>query len=211
MRVSTDLGSSASLPCSLSSPQTGDRARLVLWFREEEPTRPIYSVDLRERSLAEARHWSDDNSLQGRAYFQGDSSPGRLVVEGVQAKDGGVFRCRVDFKIQPTIISRVKLTVNMPPEKPVITDSAGQEVRLKLGPYSLGQGLMVQCSVLGGSPRPRVTWWRDHQIVDSSSQTEEVSGGARGTNLLTLPALTRGDLGSILTCQVMGHQTCPGL
>ena len=50
------------------------------------------------------------------------------MVEGVKAKDRGVYRCRVDFKIQPTTISRVDLAVNMPPEKPVILDSRGREV-----------------------------------------------------------------------------------
>ena len=45
--VTASLGGSASLPCSLSSSHAGDRPRLVLWFREEEPARPIYTVDLR--------------------------------------------------------------------------------------------------------------------------------------------------------------------
>ena len=45
--VTAELGGSASLPCSLSSTHPGDRPRLVLWFREEEPARPIYTVDLR--------------------------------------------------------------------------------------------------------------------------------------------------------------------
>ena len=61
------------------------------------------------------------------------------MVEGVKAKDRGVYRCRVDFKIQPTTISRVDLAVNMPPEKPVILDSRGREVGRRLGPYRLGQ------------------------------------------------------------------------
>ena len=72
-----------------------------------------------------------------------DQSPGVLVVEGVKAKDRGVYRCRVDFKIQPTTISRVDLAVNMPPEKPVILDSRGREVGRRLGPYRLGQILYI--------------------------------------------------------------------
>ena len=63
-----------------------------------------------------------------------DQSPGVLLVEGVRAKDRGVYRCRVDFKIQPTTISRVDLAVNMPPEKPVILDSRGREVGRRLAP-----------------------------------------------------------------------------
>ena len=34
-------------PSKSSSPQPGDRPRLVLWFREEEPAKPIYTVALR--------------------------------------------------------------------------------------------------------------------------------------------------------------------
>lgn len=133
----------------------------MLWFREEDPAKPIYTVDLRgenifaldckkspgsplfaDRSLSDARHWSDDSSLQGRGFFQTDQSPGVLVVEGVKAKDRGVYRCRVDFKIQPTTISRVDLAVNMPPEKPVILDSRGREVGRRLGPYRLGHHIV---------------------------------------------------------------------
>ena len=69
---------------------------------------------------------------------------------------------------------------------------------LKLGPYQLGDSVSVSCVVLGGQPSPGVTWWRDHQIVDDSE--EQVAPG-RVTNILTIPALHRSDLHSILTCQ----------
>ena len=126
-----------------------------------------------------------------------DQSPGVLLVEGVRAKDRGVYRCRVDFKIQPTTISRVDLAVNMPPEKPVILDSRGREVGRRLGPYRLGQTLVVSCSVLGGRPPPSVTWWRESQVVDTSFQREK----SRVTNTLTIPNLNRNHLHTILTCQ----------
>ena len=64
LEVVSELGGQARLPCSLSSPkvhfeknhfisylaftlQSGDRPKLVLWFREEDPAKPIYTVDLR--------------------------------------------------------------------------------------------------------------------------------------------------------------------
>ena len=108
-----------------------------------------------------------------------------------------MYRCRVDFKIQPTTISRVDLAVNMPPEKPVILDSRGREVGRRLGPYRLGQTLVVSCSVLGGRPPPSVTWWRESQVMDTSFQREE----SRVTNTLTIPNLNRDHLNTILTCQ----------
>ena len=61
---------------------------------------------------SEARHWSDSHTLDKRALFEMGSSPGLLVVEKIAVKDRGVYRCRVDFKIQPTTISRVDLRVN---------------------------------------------------------------------------------------------------
>ena len=61
---------------------------------------------------------------------------------------------------------------------------------------------MIKCLVLGGQPSPAVTWWRDHQIVDDSfDQTSQF----KVTNLLTIPALRRSDLHSILTCQAKNN------
>ena len=67
---------------------------------------------LSDRLPSEARHWSDSHTLDKRALFDMGSSPGLLVVEKIAVKDRGTYRCRVDFKIQPTTISRVDLRVN---------------------------------------------------------------------------------------------------
>ena len=77
-------------------------------------------------------------------------------------------------------------------------------MRLKLGPYQLGDSVSVECVVLGGQPSPAVTWWRDHQIVDDSS---EQTAAGRVSNILTIPALQRSDLHSILTCQARNSNT----
>ncbi len=34
-----------------------------------------------------ARHWSDDKVLEGRAFFRGESNPGRLVLDTLTAAD----------------------------------------------------------------------------------------------------------------------------
>lgn len=199
--ISTMAGSSASLPCNLTSSVPGDSVRLVLWFKGMEE-KPIYTLDARDKTLEEARHWSDDKVLEGRAFFRSSLSPGRLMIDSVKLYDDGTYKCRVDFKIQPTTISHVNLTVNTPPEKPTIYDDTGKEVRLKLGPYQIGESVMIKCLVLGGQPSPAVTWWRDHQIVDDSfDQTSQF----KVTNLLTIPALRRSDLHSILTCQAKNN------
>ena len=56
------------------------------------------------KSYLSARHWSDDSVLEGRAFFRGDSNPGRLVLDNINSYDQGLYKCRVDFAIAPTRI-----------------------------------------------------------------------------------------------------------
>ena len=151
------------------------------------------------------------------------------MVEGVKAKDRGVYRCRVDFKIQPTTISRVDLAVNMPPEKPVILDSRGREVGRRLGPYRLGQYVYIFIYIYIIQVGSYSIYHRLYIIIYYRlGQTLVVScsvlGGrpspsvtwwresqvvdtsyqreeSRVTNMLTIPDLTRNHLHTILTCQ----------
>jgi hypothetical protein len=59
----------------------------------------------------EARHWSDENVLGGRAFFRGDQTPARLALDGVVPSDAGEYRCRVDFYRAPTTIESIVLDV----------------------------------------------------------------------------------------------------
>ena len=47
----------------------------------------FFRYDTRGKSFEEARHWSDDQALQGRAFFRGDHEPGRLVLDNVKGED----------------------------------------------------------------------------------------------------------------------------
>ena len=67
--------------------------------------------DTRGQSHTEARHWSDENVLGGRAFFRGDQKPARLVIDQVQGNDAGEYRCRADFYRAPTTISHMRLHV----------------------------------------------------------------------------------------------------
>ena len=69
------------------------------------------SYDTRGQSHAEARHWSEEKILGGRAFFRGDLKPARLVIDNVKGTDAGIYRCRADFYRAPTTISHMKLNV----------------------------------------------------------------------------------------------------
>ena len=56
-------------------------------------------------------HWSDEKTFEGRAFFDLSTCPASLFIDTVQYEDEGTYKCRVDFKIQPTVISYAKLTV----------------------------------------------------------------------------------------------------
>ena len=91
----------------------------------------------------------------------------------------------------------------MPPEKPrIYTADDNNEVRLKLGPYKVGDTVRLRCTALGGRPLPRVTWWRDHALLDDSFKR---FGDFKVENELILYELKREDLHSILTCQASNN------
>ena len=91
----------------------------------------------------------------------------------------------------------------VPPEKPrIYTVGDSQEVRLKLGPYNIGDTVRLRCISLGGRPLPKVTWWRDHALLDSSDSNQ---ASFKTENELILKDLKRQDLHSILTCQASNN------
>ena len=70
-----------------------------------------FRYDTRGQSHVEARHWSEENVLGGRAFFRGDQDPARLVLDNVKPTDAGGYRCRVDFYRAPTTIAKLELDV----------------------------------------------------------------------------------------------------
>ena len=67
------------------------------------------------------------------------------------------YICRVDFAAAPTRMSNILLEVIVPPEKPRISDENNEEVRLKLGPYRLGDTVTITCEV---SKRNDSSWYQ---------------------------------------------------
>ena len=96
--------------------------KLVTWIFEicqskyKDSLLTIYWVGIKSpalgQSLEAARHWSDDTRLQGRAFLRSEAgAEAGLVLDQVQPGDQATYTCRVDFKLAPTTISLVNLTV----------------------------------------------------------------------------------------------------
>ncbi|KAK7592894.1 hypothetical protein V9T40_007646 [Parthenolecanium corni] len=105
-------GGVAMLSCNITPPMRDDTVYLVIWYKDGHSS-PIYSYDSRDKSLKEASHWSDDKTVGGRVSFELGSKlyPARLTLQAVKDSDGGLYRCRVDFKKSPTRNHNVNLTV----------------------------------------------------------------------------------------------------
>ena len=88
----------------------------------------------------------------------------------------------------------------------MIYSDSGLEVRLKLGPYRLGQAVTVRCLVVGGRPSPSVTWWKEGSIYDSSY---EMTAYGTVVNTMEYHNLRREDLGSKFVCQASNTNSTP--
>lgn len=88
------VSGSAHLPCNITPATELDGARLVLWYKNEDPA-PIYSFDARYSTV---KHWSEDPTFGPRAYFRDSSAPAQLIISSVKMEDAGVYKCRVDFR-----------------------------------------------------------------------------------------------------------------
>nr|XP_053632762.1 nephrin-like [Cherax quadricarinatus] len=143
-----------------------------------------------------ATHWKNPDHLGLRATFE--AARNALNIQRVQTVDEGTYRCRVDFRINPTLTFTCNLSVVVPPSRLLVYTEMGEDVRTVVGPYSEGDTITINCRAIGGSPLPRVTWWEGAVLLDMTSE-EETSEHV--TNTLLVPSLTRGDLHRPLTCQ----------
>ncbi|XP_047501225.1 nephrin-like [Penaeus chinensis] len=185
------VGSPADLFCNLTSPIPGDPALLVLWYKNGIH-KPIYSYDARNRP---ASHWQNPSHFQDRADFSVDSDT--LKLKQAQAEDQGTYRCRVDFRTNPTLTFTTNLTVIVPPRRLTVYTDMNVEARRSVGPYLEGETLRLTCKAFGGSPPPRVTWWEGSLLVDMTPEVETLD---EVSNTLVLPPLSRRDLNRALTC-----------
>ena len=113
MKVETVSGMLTNLPCNITPSVPGDRVLIVLWYKDGYG-KPLYSFDLREYSAeSEGLLWANEDSGDiPRAQLNVKSQPTAfLSLLGVEERDSGIYRCRVDFKKSPTRFWKVDLTV----------------------------------------------------------------------------------------------------
>ncbi|KNC28310.1 hypothetical protein FF38_05180 [Lucilia cuprina] len=186
--VQTAVGLEVALPCDLMpGTMIADKVQLVIWYRQGN-VKPIYTFDARGRSLHQGIPWADENVFKNKAHFYYDSNPPALRIKNIQISDAGLYKCRVDFHKSPTRNWRIN----------------GAAVRDQTaGPYLEGDSINLTCLSSGGIPPPRVSWWREHALVDDSFQVLP-DGTVR--NVLHLKNISRKDLLTVYTCQASnGH------
>jgi len=80
----------------------------------------------------------------------------------------------------------------VPPTQLTILDHHGAEIRDQTaGPYLEGDSIDLTCLSSGGVPPPRVSWWREHALMDDSFQVLP-DGSVR--NVLRIKNIQRKDL-----------------
>ncbi|CAG4984230.1 unnamed protein product [Colias eurytheme] len=199
------LGKKASLPCDTQPLSADDRVAMVLWFKEAD-WEPLYSYDVRGRTIYQPKLWSSPTGFGTRAYFRATASPATLLVDSVATTDSGVYRCRVDFKNSPTRNLRINFTVITPANRPTIMDARTRDHTRLLEPYNEGDTLELLCEVFGGDPRPSVIWYLENTIIDESY--EQRDDGVT-TNTLTFPRVGRQHLNARLICQASNTNLAP--
>lgn len=111
LEVSAVAGFKAQLPCNIDPPTKDETVIMVFWYKDEKDGVPIYSMDIRGRQILHAKLWSDPYVFGERAVMKTNIKPAELEIYPLESTDGGVYRCRVDFKNSPTKNQKINLIV----------------------------------------------------------------------------------------------------
>lgn len=127
---------------------------------------------MRTGNKAQAKLWSSPAVFGNRAFFRATSHPAQLLIDNIQLKDEGVYRCRVDFRNSPTRNMRINFTVigkvsipffyngwtqidnlshsTEPPDRPVILHAKNGGLTKLIEPFNEGSDVTLICEVNGG-------------------------------------------------------------
>ncbi|RWS31768.1 nephrin-like protein, partial [Leptotrombidium deliense] len=215
------VGSRVELPCDVTLPSTDDSISLILWYKNDRKSAPIYSVDARNTPVEKAKHFASDN-LKNRVKFDLSFRPAILHIDPVKEDDVGIYLCRVDFKWARTVNTLNNLTVIVPPRQVLIKDEHNNPLHDIVGPFDEGLDVRLVCEAYGGIPSPSLIWLRDGVVIDDSYTLTKINNNGNTTspslplsssasslsavstlavNDLLLSNLGRSDLFSVLTCQ----------
>ncbi|XP_022178469.1 uncharacterized protein LOC111039313 [Myzus persicae] len=165
---------------------------------------PIFTFDTRQTSTKipnPPRWWSSPMGFGDRAYFHTVNSEqlqrdqdilDHLTVDRAMATDTGIYRCRIDFLKAPTKNRLVNLTVIVAPDRPTIYFEYGNSIggdRPENYQHNSGNVIVVDegsptvtlvCRVVGGWPRPRLTWYHENAVLHSPYQLVVDDNHGRG-------------------------------
>ncbi|XP_076305132.1 neural cell adhesion molecule 2-like isoform X1 [Tachypleus tridentatus] len=193
-------GNTAEIPCNFTM-SSEDGIALILWYRGNTST-PIYILDARNGLTNQPKHFPSD-ILGDRAFFDVDVTPSVLRIQDITEEDGGRYRCRVDYKHNPTENICLWLDIIIPPRETLIMDKFGQHLRGLIGPYNEGSSLLLICEADGGRPPPALTWKKEGKVLKENF-TLTPQGFSR--NEILLPDLRRQDLFASLTCEASNSE-----
>lgn len=109
--VNAVAGYKVQIPCDIEPPIKDETVIMVFWYKDERDGGPIYTMDARGKQIAQPKLWSDPYVFGERAVMKTDVKPAKLQIDQLESTDGGVYRCRVDFKNSPTKNQKINLTV----------------------------------------------------------------------------------------------------
>ncbi|XP_045127235.1 hemicentin-1-like isoform X2 [Portunus trituberculatus] len=192
-------GRSCDLPCYLRPRTSGDKAKLILWYKKGNRA-PVLSYDGRMPQLLEDIRAENTELKMTR-------ETATLTFTHLALQHAGLYECRVEFFRSPTHTSLVNLTLVEPPRVVEVRDrQKGPPKNGVLGPYEEGVMVVFTCLARDGWPLPNVTWWRGSKMVDGGW---EVSGPRLVRNDLVVSKLTRDWHNDTLICTASNTKLVP--
>ncbi|KAK8381228.1 hypothetical protein O3P69_008236 [Scylla paramamosain] len=191
-------GRRANLPCTPAPREADDQPVLVLWYRAGDTLQPVFSYDARSGNFHSGKSWANPKVLGTRASFATHSAPPVLVLKPVLPHDQGEYTCRIDYRLSPSTVALVNLTVAIPPAPPMVI-WRGEGVAGMLEPLKEGTSVELLCRSEGGRPPPQLTWWwRGARLPTRQASSLHSSTGVVESSLVM--KASRALHGATLTC-----------